>query len=245
MTDRAGSPVAGAAQLAERVQAGERADAAVDADGVHAGRRQRREGRGRGRAVGEHQVLAERHRRDHRHVGRAPAPRPRRAAGAGGRRRSRSRGGRRRPRAGRRSARGTTARIVASSGWRSSRVGGPSGPMLPPTHASRPLTSRASRATWAARRLRRPASAASPKPSSRIRLAPKVSVSMRSAPASRYSRWIVADEVRPRRGQLVQAGALRDAAREQERAHAAVGEERAVGEAGGEAGAGQAHDGAA
>ena len=53
-------------------------------------------------------------------------------------------------------------RIAASSGWRSSRVGGPSGPMLPPTQASRPLTSRASRATWAARRLRRPASWAMP-----------------------------------------------------------------------------------
>ena len=64
--------------------------------------------------------------------------------------------------------------------------------MLPPTHASRPLTSRASRATWAARRLKRPASDARPNASSRIRLAPNVTVSMRSAPASRYSRWSAA-----------------------------------------------------
>ena len=84
------------------------------------------------------------------------------------------------------------ARMVASSGWRSSRVGGPRGPMLPPTHASRPLTSRASRATCAARRLNLPASSASPYTSSRIRLAPNVRVSMRSAPASRYSRWSAA-----------------------------------------------------
>ena len=50
------------------------------------------------------------------------------------------------------------------------------------------------------------------------------------------------DEVRAGRRQLVQAGALRDAAREQQRAHAAVRQERAIGEAGSEAGAGLAHD---
>ncbi len=50
-------------------------------------------------------------------------------------------------------------------------------------------------------------------------------------------------EVWPARGQLVEAGPLGDAAREQERAHAAVGKERRGGEAGGETFAGEAHGG--
>ncbi len=82
------------------------------------------------------------------------------------------------------------ARIVASSRWSSSRVGAPSGPIEPATRASRPATSRASRATWAARRLRRAASPARPNAASRIRFAPNVAVSMISAPAARYARWI-------------------------------------------------------
>ena len=49
------------------------------------------------------------------------------------------------------------------------------------------------------------------------------------------------DQVRSRRGELVEAGALGDAAREQQRAHAAVREQRGGGEAGGESVAGQAH----
>ena len=50
------------------------------------------------------------------------------------------------------------------AGSRSSEayVGEPSGPMDPATSASRPATSRASRATWAARRLKRCAAVASP-----------------------------------------------------------------------------------
>ena len=44
------------------------------------------------------------------------------------------------------------------------------------------------------------------------RLAPNDSVSISSAPASRYSRWIAADEVRAARRELVEACALRDAA---------------------------------
>ena len=51
------------------------------------------------------------------------------------------------------------------------------------------------------------------------------------------------DEVRPGRGELVEAGALGDAAREQQRAHAAVREQRGGGEAGGKPVAGQAHAG--
>ena len=69
------------------------------------------------------------------------------------------------------------------------RIGGASGPTEPPTSASLPLTSRASRATWAARRFSRPTSPSSPNSASRRRFAPSDSVSISSAPASRYSRW--------------------------------------------------------
>ena len=69
-------------------------------------------------------------------------------------------------------------------------LGPPSGPIDPATSTSRPATSRASRASWAARRFRRPARSASPNGARRSRLAPNVSVSMRSAPASMYSRWM-------------------------------------------------------
>ena len=65
------------------------------------------------------------------------------------------------------------------------RVGVPSGPIEPATSASRPTTSRASRATWAARRFRRLVWGASPKAASRTRFAPNVAVSMISAPAAR------------------------------------------------------------
>ncbi len=68
------------------------------------------------------------------------------------------------------------------------RFGGASGPTEPPTSASRPLTSRASRATWAARRLRRWTSVSRPTTARRRRLAPSDKVSISSAPASRYSR---------------------------------------------------------
>ncbi len=49
------------------------------------------------------------------------------------------------------------------------------------------------------------------------------------------------DKVRARGGQLVEAGPLRDAAREQERAHAAVGQQRAGGQACGESITTKAH----
>ncbi len=72
------------------------------------------------------------------------------------------------------------------------RPGRSNGPTEPATRASRPVTSRASRASCAARRLIREAMASNPHAARRIRLAPNVAVSIRSAPASRYSRWIVA-----------------------------------------------------
>ena len=71
------------------------------------------------------------------------------------------------------------------------RAGEPSGPTEPPTSASRPLTSRASRASWAARRLSGPTRASRPQAASRNRFAPNESVSISSAPASMYSRWAV------------------------------------------------------
>ena len=243
MIERAGSPSSGAPNRASASMRRDRPDAAVDADRVDARGGQRRDRLLGRRAVREHQVLAEGHRRDDRDV--AGGPRlvdgeqqvaqveeglddeqvdaaleqavdllPERGPD-------------------RRVRRGGAARASAARAGRST----------PPTHASRPDTSRASRATCAARRLNRPASAARPYGSSRNRLAPNVSVSIRSAPASRYSRWIVPTRSGRLAGEVVQAGALRDAAREQQRAHAAVGEERGRGEAGREAVAGEAHAG--
>ena len=63
-----------------------------------------------------------------------------------------------------------------------------SGPTEPPTSASRPLTSRASRASAAARRLRWTTRFDRPHVASRGRFAPNERVSISSAPASRYSR---------------------------------------------------------
>ena len=115
------------------------------------------------------------------------------------------------------------------------RVGDPSGPTEPPTSASRPLTSRASRASWAARRLSRPTSPSRPQAARRRRFAPNDSVSISSAPASRYSRWAaptisgwVVDE-------LLEAGSLRHAPAEQQRPQPAVDQQRARGEAAPEA----------
>ncbi len=82
------------------------------------------------------------------------------------------------------------ARTAPSPNRSTSGVVPPSGPTEPATSTSRPATSRASRAIWAPRRANRPAWSDRPCGASRIRLAPKVAVSMRSAPASRYSRWI-------------------------------------------------------
>ena len=81
-------------------------------------------------------------------------------------------------------------RMTRSSRFRISRVGAPSGPMDPATSTSRPVTSRASRAICAPRRANRPARSPKPYGASRMRFAPKVEVSMRSAPAARYSRWM-------------------------------------------------------
>ena len=163
------------------------------------------------------------------------APRRRRAAGATGRRRSRSRAGRPRPRAGRRPAPGTRP------GWPPRRddaaraSAARAGPMLPPTQASRPLTSRASRATCAARRLKRPASDGE---AERVEAEP-VGPERERLDQLRAGVEVLAvdrpDEIRAGRGELVEARALGDAAREQQRAHAAVREQRACGEARGEA----------
>ena len=92
----------------------------------------------------------------------------------------------RRPSTCSRTADRTSAGSIRSGPW----LGPASGPIDPATRASRPATSRASRATWAARRFRRWARSASPNAARRSRFAPNVAVSMRSAPASRYSRWM-------------------------------------------------------
>ena len=81
------------------------------------------------------------------------------------------------------------ARAAAAAIGGPPRVGDPSGPTEPPTSASRPLTSRASRARRAARRLMSATSPSRPQVARRPRLAPNDSVSISSAPASRYSRW--------------------------------------------------------
>ena len=86
----------------------------------------------------------------------AAAGAPPRSRSAGGRatRTSRTGTGRRRPRAGRRSASRKAARTVASPQMQRGRgSGAPSGPMEPATSTSRPATSRASRASWAPRRV--------------------------------------------------------------------------------------------
>ena len=83
------------------------------------------------------------------------------------------------------------ARMSASRGLSGPCIGDSSGPIEPATSTSRlPATSLASRAICAARRLSLPARSARPNGASRNRLAPKEFVSMTSAPASMYSRWI-------------------------------------------------------
>ena len=188
--DRAGDRLARRTGPDQRVEAGDRSRAAVDPDDVDAGVDQGRRRGLRRRPVEEDELLAEREGRDDRQVrggpclGDRPRGRPRAP------RTSRSRTGRRRPRGGRRPARARPSgrrpgRSVPGrgSGRRAARSS-------PATSASRPATSRASRATWAARRFRRWARSASPNAARRSRLAPNVAVSMRSAPASRYSRWM-------------------------------------------------------
>ena len=82
------------------------------------------------------------------------------------------------------------ARPASMSGrWLGPCRGELTGPIEPATSTSRPETSRASRASCAARRLRRAVRSASPSGARRTRLALKVSVSMMSAPAAMYSRW--------------------------------------------------------
>ena len=129
------------------------------------------------------------------------------------------------------------ARTVASPRWARSLVGAPSGPTDPATRTSRPATSRASRAIWAPRRASRPAWSARPYGARRTRLAPNVAVSIRSAPAARYSRWMAPISSGRDSDQLVERGTLRDAAREEQRAHRPVGQQRAVGQAFAEPGA--------
>ena len=128
------------------------------------------------------------------------------------------------------------ARAAASAMTGPPRAGEPSGPTEPPTSASRPLTSRASRASWAARRLSRPTCALE---------APgrESHAGWRRTTASRSARRPPRDTRggRPRPSpdgvvdELLETGSLGHAAAEQERAHPAVDEERAGGEAAPEA----------
>ena len=201
--------------------------AAVDADDVDVERRRapRPPIAGR-RAVRQVELLAEGQQRDDRQVAAAGAPPRWRSRGGRATRRSRTGTGRRRPRAGRRSARGTRPGPWRRPRWTRSLVGAPSGPTDPATRTSRPLTSRASRAIWAPRRASRPAWSARPYGARRTRLAPNVAVSIRSAPAARYSRWIAPISSGRDRTSSSSVGALRDAAREEQRAHRAVGQQR-------------------
>ena len=243
MIERAGSPSAGAPNRASASRRRDRPDAAVDADRVDARRGQRRDRLLGRRAVGEHEVLAERHRRDDRQVAGGPC------LVHGEQQVAQVEEGlddeqvdaaleqavdllpERRP--DRRVRRGGAARASVGRAGRSTRR---------PARRD-PTTSRASRATCAARRLNRPASAGQavrrePEPvgAERERL-DQVGARVEVLPVERP------DEVRPLARQLVEARALRDAAGEQQRAHAAVGEERGRGEAGREAVAGEAHAG--
>ncbi len=67
----------------------------------------------------------------------------------------------------------------------------PSGPTEPNTNTSRPMLSRTSRASRAPLRLISRTRAAEPCTASLKRLAPKVFVSMQSAPAWMYSAWML------------------------------------------------------
>ena len=240
--DRAGRLArTGRAELAERVEAGEGADPAVDAHRVHAGVRERREGHGGGGAVGEHEGLAEGHRRDQRHVRRAPGLRH-------GEQEvmeveeglddqeidaaleeaidllavDRPDGG--------------VVRVAQLAGGRAERADAAADPRIPSADVAG-LAGDLGGAAVQATRLGGEAEAIQAQPVGPERqgldeVCARVQVLAVDRP----------DEIRSGRGQLVQAGALRDAAGEQERAHPAVGEERAFGEAGGEAGAGLAHE---
>ena len=127
------------------------------------------------------------------------------------------------------------ARAAASAIAGPPRVGEPSGPTEPPTSASRPLTSRASRASCAARRLNAPTWPSRPQAASRCRLAPNDSVSISSAPASRYSRWAaptISGWVVTSSSRQARCG---HAPAEQQRPQPAVDQQRAGGEAAAEA----------
>ena len=190
MIDRAGSPSAGApiASRASRQAAGPAPQLTPTASAPAASERARAATAGLLPSASS-ELLAERQRGDDRDVRGAARLVDGEHAAARGPRTSRGRSGPRRPRAGPRSARGRrpARRRLRSAG--PPRAGDPSGPTEPPTSASRPLTSRASRASCAARRLMAPTWPSRPQAARRCRLAPNDSVSISSAPASRYSRW--------------------------------------------------------
>ena len=141
------------------------------------------------------------------------------------------------------SRRPSSCSLAAAPATRSDRWLGPcsgelTGPIDPATRTSRPATSRASRASWAARRLRRTVRSARPTGARRTRLAPKVSVSMRSAPAAMYSRWTAATSSGPAQHELIERGTLGHAAAVEERAHGAVEQQWSGGQPLGEGAAG-------
>ncbi len=74
--------------------------------------------------------------------------------------------------------------------WPKGSSGRPSGPIEPATKALTPTISRAARATLTPWRASSRASPSSPCAARRTGFAPKVLVSMSSAPALRYSRWM-------------------------------------------------------
>ena len=232
----------GLAEPRQRVEAGQRPDAAVDADGVHAGRGQRLD-RGLGRRpVGQHQVLAEGHRRDDRHV--------RRPVGL---------------------VDGQQQVVEVEEGLDHEEVdaaleqpvdllpeGGPdrglvgvaelAGGCAQGADAAADPRVPAADVPGLAGDLRRPSIEACRVVGEAVRVeAHPVGAEGQGLDEVGAGVEVLAverrDEVRAGRRQLVEARALRDPAREQQRAHPAVGEQRGGGEAGGELVAGEAHRG--
>ena len=126
----------------------------------------------------------------------------------------------------------TAARISESGRCSSSRVGAPSGPIEPATQASRPATSRASRASWAPRRLSARRPVAHP-----VRRKPDpVGAERRGLDQFGAGREVLAvdraDELRAGGDELVEVGPLGDAARVEEGAHRAIGQQRPGGKPG-------------
>ena len=175
--------------LLQHLEARLRADAAVDAHHVRAGRAQRRDRLGGRVPVQRLAVQPEGHLGDHRHVEREPAQRTQRrrdlARGPGT---SRAGSSRSRPRAVPPRPRRKWRSASATRMWPNGSSGLPSGPIEPATNAFTPTISRAPRAIFTPWRAMARVWSSRPCAARRTGLAPNVLVSISSAPAARYSR---------------------------------------------------------